>query len=170
VEFRLVETQEELEGRVVRTLPNGEIIVEINGKEHLVRLVKLATDEIEFLFENSFHHAKVVRSNSSETVMLLDGHTFTMKKHFKFEKFLYKTLSSAISAAENNNLTSQIPGRVVNILVNPGNSVKAGDSVIILESMKMQVAIKAHKDGTVRDIKVKKGTTVARNDVVAIIE
>jgi biotin carboxyl carrier protein len=48
--------------------------------------------------------------------------------------------------------------------------VKAGDSVIILESMKMQVAIKAHKDGTVRDIKVKKGTTVARNDVVAIIE
>lgn len=170
MEFRLAETQEELEGRLIRTLPNGEIMVEINGEEHLVRLVKLATDEIEFIFEHSFHHAKVVRSSSSETVMLLDGHTFTMKKHFKFEKFLYKTLSSAISATENNNLTSQIPGRVVNILVNPGSDVKAGDSVIILESMKMQVAIKAHKDGNVRDIKVKKGMTVARNDVVAIIE
>ncbi|MRN68768.1 MAG: acetyl-CoA carboxylase biotin carboxyl carrier protein subunit, partial [Nitrosopumilales archaeon] len=37
-------------------------------------------------------------------------------------------------------------------------------------SMKMQVAIKAHKDGNIREIKVKQGTTVGRYDVVAIIE
>jgi biotin carboxyl carrier protein len=36
--------------------------------------------------------------------------------------------------------------------------------------MKMQVAIKAHKDGKIKEIKVKESATVSRNDVVAIIE
>jgi len=36
--------------------------------------------------------------------------------------------------------------------------------------MKMQVAIKSHKDGTVKSIKVKEGGTVAKNDVIAEIE
>jgi biotin carboxyl carrier protein len=92
----------------------------------------------------------------------------TIRKHFKFADLL-KALPSTASVG-NNNLASQIPGRVVNILVNAGSAVKAGDSVVVLESMKMQVAIKAHKDGNIRDIKVKKGMTVGRNDVVAIIE
>src|SRR5215211_6992342 len=68
------------------------------------------------------------------------------------------------------NLTSQIPGRVVSVLVEPGNAVKKGDAVVILESMKMQVAVKAHKDGNLKEIRVKQGAAVARNDIVAIIE
>jgi biotin carboxyl carrier protein len=36
--------------------------------------------------------------------------------------------------------------------------------------MKMQVSIKSHKDGTVKKIKIKEGTTVAKNDVIAEIE
>jgi biotin carboxyl carrier protein len=36
--------------------------------------------------------------------------------------------------------------------------------------MKMQVAIKAHKDGTLKEIKVKQGASVVRNDVLAVIE
>jgi biotin carboxyl carrier protein len=36
--------------------------------------------------------------------------------------------------------------------------------------MKMQVAIKAHKDGTVKELKVKEGSSISRNDVVALIE
>ena len=40
----------------------------------------------------------------------------------------------------------------------------------VLESMKMQVAIKAHKDGEIKSIKIKEGNTVAKNDVIAEIE
>jgi len=51
-----------------------------------------------------------------------------------------------------------------------GDQVKKGDSIIVLESMKMQVAVKSHKEGKIRDIKVKVGDTVSRNDIVALIE
>jgi biotin carboxyl carrier protein len=169
VEFKVAESQQEVEGEVVHSLSEGLVILKINRKEYRVRLLKFGTDEVEFIFENSFHHAKILRSNSSETTILLDGYPLTIKKHFRFADLIYNTLSSTVSVG-NNNLTSQIPGRVVNIVLNAGSVVKAGDSVIILESMKMQVAIKAHKDGNIREIKVKQGTTVGRYDVVAIIE
>jgi biotin carboxyl carrier protein len=169
VEFKVAETQQEVDGDVLHSVSDGSVILKINQKDYKVTILKSGTDEIEFIFENSFHFAKIIRSNSSETTILLDGYPLTIRKHFKFADLLYKTLPSTASAG-NNNLASQIPGRVVNILLNAGSVVKAGDSVVILESMKMQVAIKAHKDGNIRDIKVKKGMTVGRNDVVAIIE
>ncbi|MGH9934219.1 MAG: biotin/lipoyl-containing protein, partial [Nitrososphaerales archaeon] len=67
-------------------------------------------------------------------------------------------------------LTSSIPGRVVSVVAKPNLEVKKGDVVMVLESMKMQVAIKAHKDGVVKELKIKEGSSVARNDVVAVIE
>lgn len=169
MEFKVAETQQEVDGELVHSLSDRSVILKINRNEYQVRLVRLGTDEVEFIFENSFHHAKILRSNSSEITILLDGNPMTIKKHFKFADLIYKTFSSTVSVG-NNNLTSQIPGRVVNVLLNAGTDVKSGDSVIVLESMKMQVAVKAHKDGKIREIKVKKGMTVARYDVVAIIE
>jgi biotin carboxyl carrier protein len=67
-------------------------------------------------------------------------------------------------------IKSQIPGRVVNILAQIGSPVKKGDPIVVLESMKMQVAVKAHKDGNIKQIKVNQGATVARYDVVASLE
>jgi biotin carboxyl carrier protein len=169
VEFKVAETQQEIDGDVLQSLSDGSVILKINQRDYQVKILKSGTDEVEFIFQNSFHFAKIIRSNSSETTILVDRYPLTIRKHFKFADLLYKTLPSTASVG-NNNLASQIPGRVVNILLNAGSAVKAGDSVVILESMKMQVAIKAHKDGNVREIKVKKGMTVGRNDVVAIIE
>ncbi|HEY6656999.1 MAG TPA: biotin/lipoyl-containing protein [Nitrososphaeraceae archaeon] len=42
--------------------------------------------------------------------------------------------------------------------------------MVVLESMKMQIAIKSQKEGTIKEIKVKEGSTVSRNEIVAIIE
>jgi biotin carboxyl carrier protein len=80
--------------------------------------------------------------------------------------------STALGGASlgENKLLSQIPGRVVSIMLKVGDQVKKGDSIIVLESMKMQVAVKSHKEGKIRDIKVKVGDTVSRNDIVALIE
>ena len=47
---------------------------------------------------------------------------------------------------------------------------RKGDTVCTLESMKMQVAVKAQKDGTVKGIKIKEGNSVNKNDVIADIE
>ena len=169
VEFKIAETKEQVNGEIIHALGDGSIVLRINQIDFRVQLVRSGTDEVEFLFENSFHYAKKLKSTSSETMIILDGLPVTIRKHFRFAELIRNASSSNVTTADNN-LTSQIPGRVVNILTNVGALVKAGDSLVILESMKMQVAVKAHKEGTIRDILVKKGTTVSRYDVIAVIE
>jgi biotin carboxyl carrier protein len=51
-----------------------------------------------------------------------------------------------------------------------GDNVKKGDVVCVLESMKMQVSIKSHKDGVIKTMKIKQGNSVAKNDVLVEIE
>ena len=52
----------------------------------------------------------------------------------------------------------------------PGDTVAAGDAVIILESMKMEIPVEAPRAGSVREIKVAEGQTVQEGDTVAILE
>ncbi|MEM1959473.1 MAG: biotin/lipoyl-containing protein, partial [Candidatus Nitrosocaldus sp.] len=63
-----------------------------------------------------------------------------------------------------------VPGKIISILAKKDMPVKKGDVIMVVESMKMQVKIKAHKDGVVKELKVKEGANIARNDVIAIIE
>ena len=67
-------------------------------------------------------------------------------------------------------MRSQIPGKVVSINVEEGNDVKQDDVICVLESMKMQVSIKSHKDGKIKSLKIKEGNSVNKNDVIAEIE
>jgi biotin carboxyl carrier protein len=122
------------------------------------------------LLDNSFHYAKILQSGTAEVKLIIDGQPLVVKKHSKMTEVLEKASATGGAGGGDRNLTSQIPGRVVNIAAKPGTEVKKGDVIVVLESMKMQVAVKAHKDGNLKEIKVKQGTSVARNDVLAVIE
>ena len=61
-------------------------------------------------------------------------------------------------------------GTIVKVLVEVGQSVEAGQSVVVLEAMKMENQIEADKSGTVKAVNVKPGDTVGAGDVVVVIE
>jgi biotin carboxyl carrier protein len=170
MEFKVGDLAEMLEGEVLRTADNNSVLVKIGGKQRTLRLLKTGTNEFEFMLNNTFHHAKILQSGSAEVKLMLDGHPMTVRKHSKLTEVLEKASALGGAGGGDRNLASQIPGRVVNIAAKVGSEVKKGDVIVVLESMKMQVAVKAHKDGTLKEIKVKQGTSVARNDVLAIIE
>jgi biotin carboxyl carrier protein len=169
MEFKVGDQGPVVDGELIRTLGDS-ILIKINGKEHSIRLLKSGTEELEFILDHAFHQAKILNWTSSDIRIIIDGQISTIKKHSKLTEVLEKSLFLSGSGKEENNLTSQIPGRVVSILAKFGTSVKKGDAVVILESMKMQVAVKAHKDGNVREIRIKEGSTVARHDIIAVIE
>ncbi|HEV8406053.1 MAG TPA: acetyl-CoA carboxylase biotin carboxyl carrier protein subunit [Nitrososphaera sp.] len=170
MEFKVGDLAEMLEGEVLRTTENNSVLVRIAGKQHTLRLLKTGTNEFEFMLENTFHHAKILQSGSAEVKLMLDGQPLTVKKHSKLTEVLEKASALTGAGGGDRNLTSQIPGRVVNIAAKAGAEVKKGDVIVVLESMKMQVAVKAHKDGNLKEIKVKQGASVARYDVLAVIE
>ena len=62
-----------------------------------------------------------------------------------------------------------MPGRIVSIKVKPGSQVKMGETLLILEAMKMENEIMAPRDGVVKDVKVTEGASVGKGDVMVII-
>ncbi len=170
MQFKVGDLAEILDGEVMRTTDDNSVLVKIGGKQHILRLLKSGTNEFEFLLDNTFHHAKILQLGTAEVKIMIDGQPLVVKKHSKMTEVLEKTSAMAGIGGGDRNLTSQIPGRVVNIAATPGTAVKKGDVIVVLESMKMQVAVKAHKDGNLKEIKVKQGASVARNDILAIIE
>ena len=65
---------------------------------------------------------------------------------------------------------SEITGPVWQIKVSPGDRVEAGDTLIVIESMKMEIPVIAEDGGVVKEILVKPTEPVAENQVVAILE
>lgn len=67
-------------------------------------------------------------------------------------------------------IRTQMPGKVVRVLVAEGDEVATGDGVIVVEAMKMQNEIRSPKDGIVREIRAGEGKTVNAGDVLVVID
>ncbi len=82
------------------------------------------------------------------------------------------TAQSQSSAANYSDdiLRSPMPGRVISILVRPGDSVSAGDEVCVVEAMKMEQSIRAHRDGVVKTIFVQPMDPVKADDPLIELE
>ena len=65
---------------------------------------------------------------------------------------------------------TMVPGNVWKVLVEEEAVVEAGDTIAIIESMKMEISITAHAAGRVREIRAAPGRTVRSGDVVAVLE
>lgn len=75
----------------------------------------------------------------------------------------------AVQAGSGMKITAPLPGTITDIKVKVGDTVKDGDSVIILEAMKMQNNIEAECSGTVTSVLVSKGDTVMEGDALITI-
>ena len=64
-------------------------------------------------------------------------------------------------------VTASVTGKVVKVAASVGQAVKAGDSVVILESMKMEIPVVAPQDGTIASIDVAEGASVENGDTLA---
>ena len=67
-------------------------------------------------------------------------------------------------------LRSQMPGKIIKILVELGAAVEAGQGLVVVEAMKMQNELKAPKAGTVSKINAVEGATVAAGESLVIVE
>ena len=66
-------------------------------------------------------------------------------------------------------VTAPMPGTILDVKVSVGQSVKKGDTVLVLEAMKMENEIPAPADGVVASVNVQKGATVNANDVLVTL-
>jgi 3-methylcrotonyl-CoA carboxylase alpha subunit len=93
-------------------------------------------------------------AQGSARFVALGGETYTLG--------LPETRSRQRSSASAGDLSAQMPGQVVAVLVAPGDSVHSGQTLLILEAMKMELRVTAPRDGLVQQVFVAAGDLVER--------
>ena len=73
------------------------------------------------------------------------------------------------AAAGGTKVTTPLPGTILDVFVNVGDQVKSGQTVVLLEAMKMENNIEADTEGTVTSINVRKGDSVLEGDTLIVI-
>src|ERR671920_1463767 len=169
MEIKVDDIQTVFRGEIVEIDKNNNLILKINGNKHELKIISFKNSLIEFIFDNSFYEINLIESTATDLKILLNGNPLTLKKHSKLAEIMGKSAGRGGGGSSQNSISSQIPGRVISISANQGDSVKKGDNIVVLESMKMQVAIKSPRDGVIKELKVKEGQSISRNDVVAVL-
>ena len=65
---------------------------------------------------------------------------------------------------------AEMVANVWKVVVNAGDSIEEGDTLVILESMKMEIPVAAESGGTIKELRVNEGDVVQEGDVIAVIE
>ncbi len=112
--------------------------------------------------------------NGKSYALVIDGDQATVNGK-PYQVSLSKnsdTASPAHSATSNGAstlITAQIPGVVLRVAAQPGTSVSAGQSILVLEAMKMEIQVTAPSDGTVQEVLVSQGDHVKNGQELATI-
>jgi len=77
---------------------------------------------------------------------------------------------SSSSASGSGQVIAPMQGTIVNVLVEEGSEIEAGDPICVLEAMKMENNVMAEKSGVVKEVLVSKGDSVGAGDVLAVVE
>ena len=100
-------------------------------------------------------------------VVVIDGYRFELDVR---DPRRWSRKSAGRGAGGIQTVTAPMPGKVVRVLVAPGDAVEPGQGLIVVEAMKMQNEMKASRSGKVRSVPVAEGATVTAGDVLATIE
>jgi biotin carboxyl carrier protein len=125
-------------------------------------------DTISFLFQNSSYLLDVTSSGVDYTVYTRGA--FRTVKLYNEEKILHESLKGGSALGSSDSLISEMPGKIVKVFAKPGQAVKAGDPLLIMEAMKMENEMRASIDTKIKSVHVKDGDTIETGTLLVTFE
>lgn len=135
---------------------DGGAQVSIDGNEYAVERVSREGDELRFEHEGKAYSVHV--RQAADFIEVTDG--------VSYERFARVVAGAVEEEDEAGELTSQMPGTVLKLLVKPGADVAKGTPLLILEAMKMEHEVCAPADGTVTGFPHAEGERVMPGDLL----
>ncbi|GMR11302.1 MAG: acetyl-CoA carboxylase biotin carboxyl carrier protein subunit [Anaerolineae bacterium] len=142
----------------------GEIIAD--GQRLSVDFHSVADQPVYSMLLNGESFEASVSTREMTVEVLLRGRLFLVNVEDERQRRLRETTHMELEQEGEFTLAAPMPGMVVAIPVEVGQSVEKGDNLIILESMKMQNELKAPRDGKVSGVRVSPGDSVDQNQVL----
>ena len=161
----------------------------LHGNQHEVEIEELAADSFSIRFGDSHFEADLRRVGPVSFSVIVDNRSFDFDVARDGEETVVASRSGStrLTVADAARRTARatgkrrevsgraeikaaMPGRVVNVLVAPGDEVRAEQGIIVVEAMKMENEVKSPKAGKVVEIKVVAGQAVEKGQLMIVIE
>ncbi len=166
-------------------------IATVNGDEHTVEVKEVGEGLFEVTIDGERSlNLDVRRKGCCSFSVIRDGESFEVDldskgdgkyevlirdEHFDIEvidemrKKMMEILGEGAGAASGE-ITTAMPGKVVKVFVKEGDTVEAGEPVVVLEAMKMENEFKAPDKGVVKEVKVSEGDVVESGAILVVID
>ena len=146
--------------------------IQLNGQPFDWDISPLGNNRFHILKNSKSYNAEVIEANYLEKTFKIkvNNAIYNLVAKDRFDVLLEQMGIGSASKSKVNNIKAPMPGLIWEVKIQVGDVVKAGDVVLVLVAMKMENALKASGDGVVKSIKIVKGNTVEKNQVLIEFE
>ena len=140
----------------------------VNGKSYNFDLKEISKNKMHLLLNQDSHNAELLEIDSNEKLLKLKFKGETISFGIKDDLDLLLEKISIDKNVKNDKLIikAPIPGLIVNVLCKKGEDIKKGDTILVLEAMKIENTIKSPYQGLVKELYIKKGDKVEKGQVM----
>jgi biotin carboxyl carrier protein len=144
----------------------------INGQAFEWDILQEKPSRFHVLKDNKSYTIEVVHIDEREKKcsIRVNGNTYSFELKDKFDELLSTLGLDKMVGGAPKELKAPMPGLVLAVLIKPGDAVKKGDSLLVLEAMKMENNIKSVSDVVIKKILVEKGNAVEKNQILVLFE
>ena len=167
--------------RTVSVVRKGALLhVTLDGRTHVVDARRVSDSALSMLIQNG-HDGAAVRSIDATFAERADGGNFDV--HLLGRAIAVEARPSTRWGRRNDGPTSlrtaaqgpqrvvsPMPGKIVRVLVKPGDQVTAKQGLVVVEAMKMENELRAARDGRVREVPAVEGQSVEAGAVLVIVD
>ncbi len=157
---------------MIQATVNGkQFVVEgskVNGEALALDLQQINERDAHILLNNKSYNTTLVSYNADDkkAIVRVNGNDYEIAIKDATDLLLEKLGLGSAAAKKINNLKAPMPGLIVNIAATEGQQLKKGDTILVLEAMKMENVIKAPADVVVKKIKVSLKQAVEKGEVM----
>ena len=146
--------------------------IKIDGKNTEIDLVKLLDNKFHILQNHKSYNLEVIHADYKlkRFSIKVNDNIYDLNLMTELDALLDKMGMSSGSDEKMDNVKAPMPGLVLDILVEIGQTINKGDNLVVLEAMKMENIIKANGTGIVKSIKVNKKDAVEKNQLLIEME
>ena len=145
----------------------GLIRVKVDDREYLIDATNPAPGLYSLLVHGKVYSAAVWQRRNRHEVQVGNWSTSVEVVPAQLQR---PSAKPAAARGGRQEITAPMSGRVIQVLVQPGQTVQEGESLVIIEAMKMETEIRAIAPGQVRDVQVSLDTAVEAGQVLLVIE
>ncbi|MDE5550245.1 MAG: acetyl-CoA carboxylase biotin carboxyl carrier protein subunit [Bacteroidaceae bacterium] len=139
----------------------NQVSVEIDGKVYDVDVAMLQNGTCSLIYDGNSYNAELIRESGEKHYRVnLNYSTYQIDMLDSQAKYMKMRRGGSSDSVQADMIAAPMPCKIVNIYVQSGDTLKAGDTVLTMEAMKMQSNYKVNADCTVKEVLVNVGDNV----------